>query len=196
MLGVSRFARRKQAAPAPRVKAPENVQWLLQEAQAPPAKRPVYHSKVRPGGRARSLCQLRHSVQRRKALWALAAALRLRRRGSSSAQRALAQSGRSAVADGRMIQRTAGACTDRCGLLCISGGVRVAALRRGGRGAVPDGRAQEQAGRHVRARVRRVHAPPRRLPAWSQPGPSAAPCAQCCGFHVTRVSLMTAFEQA
>lgn len=48
MLGVSRFARRKQAAPALRVKAAENVQWLLQEVQAPPAKRPMYHSKVRP----------------------------------------------------------------------------------------------------------------------------------------------------
>ena len=50
MLGVSRFARRKQAAPAPRVRAPENVQWLLQEAQAPPVKRPMYHSKVWPLG--------------------------------------------------------------------------------------------------------------------------------------------------
>ncbi|KAK9844181.1 hypothetical protein WJX81_007233 [Elliptochloris bilobata] len=45
MLGVSRFARRKQGAQACRVKAPENVHWMLQEAQPLPLKGPVHHSK-------------------------------------------------------------------------------------------------------------------------------------------------------
>ena len=66
MLSVSRFARRKQAAPVPRIRAPENVQWLLQEAQAPPAKRPMYHSKVWPLGVVAPLpagwCSVRRST--------------------------------------------------------------------------------------------------------------------------------------
>lgn len=49
MLGVSRFARRKQAIPTCRIKAPESVRAMLPEGQKLPQKRHMYISKVRSG---------------------------------------------------------------------------------------------------------------------------------------------------
>lgn len=49
MLGVSQFARRKQAIPTCRIKVPEGVRAMLPEGQNLPQKRHIYVSKVRSG---------------------------------------------------------------------------------------------------------------------------------------------------
>ena len=85
MHAVSRFARRKQAAPVRRVGAPENVRWMLPQGTPPSLERATYHSKARAAlllGLARPAallrtgpgCALRHTAPLKAPSWCSTAA--------------------------------------------------------------------------------------------------------------------------